>query len=46
MTTLTIILGIVLFVSIPLGTKSTVAYKKARIEKRAKKLGYDLTFDK
>lgn len=28
------------------GSKSSVAYKKACIEKKANRLGYDLTFDK
>jgi len=46
MNTLAIILGILLLVSIPLGAKSAAAYRKVRIEKRAKNLGYDLTFDK
>lgn len=46
MNTLTIFLSILLLVSIPLGVKNAVAYKKVRIEKRVKNLGYDLTFDK
>lgn len=46
MNTLAIILGILLLVSILLGAKNAAAYRKVQIEKRAKNLGYDLTFDK
>lgn len=46
MNILTIFLGILLLMSIPLGAENAVAYKKVWIEKRAKNLGYGLTFDK
>lgn len=46
MSTLTIVFGILLLVAIPFGAKNEAAYRKTRIEKRAKNLGYDLTFDK
>lgn len=45
MKTLTIVLGILLLVSFPFWAKNAAAYRKVCIEKRAKNLGYDLTFD-
>lgn len=33
-------------IAIPFGMKGSVAAKKERIEKKAKLLGYDLTFEK
>lgn len=33
-------------IAIPLGMNGSLAVKKAKIEKKAKLLGYDLTFDK
>lgn len=41
-----ILLCALMIASVPFGAKRTVAARKARIEKRAKSLGYDLTFDK
>ena len=46
MNILTILLGILLLISIPFEAENAVAYKKVWIEKRAKNLGYGLTFDK
>lgn len=43
---LVILLCALMFASVPFGAKRTVAARKARIEKRAKSLGCDLTFDK
>lgn len=46
MDTLVILLCVLIIVSVPFGIKGTVSARKARIEKKAKLLGYDLTFDK
>lgn len=46
MNILVILLCALLIVSVPFGIKGTVAARKASIEKKAKLLGYDLTFDK
>lgn len=46
MDTLVILLFVLMIVSVPFGIKGTIAAKKARIEKKAKLLGYDLRFDK
>ena len=43
---LVILLCALMIASVPFGIKRTVAARKARIEKRAKSIGYDLTFDK
>ena len=43
---LVILLCVVMIVSVPFGIKGTVSARKARIEKKAKLFGYDLTFDK
>lgn len=43
---LVIFLCALVVVSIPFGIKGMVAARKAHIEKKAKLLGYDLTFDK
>lgn len=43
---LVILFCVLLLVAVPFGIKGTVAARKERIEKRAKSLGYDLTFDK
>lgn len=43
---LIILLCVLIVASVPFGIKGTVAARKARIEKKAKLLGYDLTFDK
>ena len=43
---LMILLCTLMIASVPFGIKGTVAERKARIEKRAKSLGYNLTFDK
>lgn len=45
MNTLVIFLCVLMIASIPFGIKGTVAARKAHIEKKAKLLGYDLTFD-
>lgn len=36
---------VLVVIAIPLGMNGSVAAKKAKIEKKAKLLGYDLTFD-
>lgn len=46
MNSLIILLLALVVVAIPLGINGSVAAKKAKIEKKAKLLGYDLTFDK
>lgn len=46
MNSLIILLLALVVVAIPLGMNGSVAAKKAKIEKKAKLLGYDLTFDK
>lgn len=46
MNSLIILLLALVVVAIPLGINESVAAKKAKIEKKAKLLGYDLTFDK
>ena len=46
MNRLIIFLLALVVVAIPLGMNGSVAAKKAKIEKKAKLLGYDLTFDK
>lgn len=46
MNSLIILLLALVAVAIPLGINGSVAAKKAKIEKKAKLLGYDLTFDK
>lgn len=46
MSTLVILLCVLVIASVPFGIKGTVTERKARIEKKAKLLGYDLTFDK
>lgn len=46
MNSLIILLFALVVVAIPFGINGSVAAKKAKIEKKAKLLGYDLTFDK
>lgn len=46
MNSLTILLLALVVVAIPLGVNRSVTAKKAKIEKKVKLLGYDLTFDK
>lgn len=46
MNSLILLLLALVVVAIPLGINGSVAAKKAKIEKKAKLLGYDLTFDK
>lgn len=46
MNSLIILLLALVVVAIPLGINGSVAAKKAKIEKKAKLLGYNLTFDK
>lgn len=46
MNSLIILLLALVVVAIPLGMNGSVAAKKTKIEKKAKLLGYDLTFDK
>ena len=46
MTTVMIISLVCIVVAAFWGNKSYVSYKKACIEKKANRLGYDLTFDK
>lgn len=43
---LVILLCTLMIAAVPFGIKGAVAARKARIEKRAKLFGYDLTFDK
>lgn len=46
MNSLIILFLALVVVAIPLGMNGSIAAKKAKIEKKAKLLGYDLTFDK
>ncbi len=44
MDTLVILLCVLMIVFVPFGIKGTVSARKARIEKKAKLLGYDFNF--
>lgn len=46
MNSLIILLFALVVVAIPLGTNGSVAAKKAKLDNKAKLLGYNLAFDK
>lgn len=46
MDSLMILLLALMVIAIPFGMNGSLAVKKAKIEKKARLLGYDLTFDK